>query len=319
MEDRERRRRASWARRLDSALYSRSGREAARWLRDFGGLLSPTACVHCGAVDVVLCGQCRARLRHSTVRPLRAEAAAEALPLDGFDVPLPVVAAGHYGQELSSCLLAFKDRGRLGLRNVLAPVLANALHRLVTEMSADLAWYGVPDRPILLVPVPGRASSQTRRGYFPVGELTQWMARRDLLPPGCRVTKILAVREPWTALLPNGVVRDATDRVFGGDKVSNHRAQKQKGRRSRTSVRGTMRLADHWARAAPNGLFGQPCLIIDDVLTTGATLSEAHRVLTQAGAVVLGAAVAAAAHDPRSRSAQSETEICGQNLDSWPG
>jgi orotate phosphoribosyltransferase len=43
---------------------------------------------------------------------------------------------------------------------------------------------------------------------------------------------------------------------------------------------------------------GRPCVIIDDVLTTGATLAEAARVLSSAGALVRGAVVLAATRPP---------------------
>lgn len=50
--------------------------------------------------------------------------------------------------------------------------------------------------------------------------------------------------------------------------------------------------------AGGSGLAGRPCIIVDDVLTTGATLAEAARALHQAGAVVRGAVVLAATRAP---------------------
>jgi adenine/guanine phosphoribosyltransferase-like PRPP-binding protein len=45
---------------------------------------------------------------------------------------------------------------------------------------------------------------------------------------------------------------------------------------------------------------GRPCIIVDDVLTTGATLAEAARAVHQAGGVVAGAVVLAATRPPDS-------------------
>jgi predicted amidophosphoribosyltransferase len=47
-----------------------------------------------------------------------------------------------------------------------------------------------------------------------------------------------------------------------------------------------------------NALAGRDCIIVDDVLTTGATIGEVHRVLVLHGARVLGAVVVAATSSP---------------------
>ncbi|BCW76308.1 hypothetical protein NicSoilB11_26330 [Arthrobacter sp. NicSoilB11] len=71
--------------------------------------------------------------------------------------------------------------------------------------------------------------------------------------------------------------------------------QKGLGRGARSQrVRGSMRVKPG-ARAK---VAGRPCIIVDDVLTTGATVGEAARALHLAGAVVRGAVVLAATRPP---------------------
>ncbi len=241
-------------------------------------------------------------MRRSTVRPARVEDAAESLPMDDFDRPLPVVAAGPYAGELSACLLAYKNRQRTGLVTVLGPALAGAVHSFAPEARRVKAWTGAER--LLLVPVPSRRSATIERGYAPVHELLRWMRRRRLEPPGFQIAAPLQVQETWSALLPSrAAVRliDAIGQRLGAGRGAGSGAQKGRGRRARTAVRESMRVGVD--------LRGCVCVIVDDVLTTGATVAEAHRALEVAGAVVAGAVVIAATHDPRG----TETAAVGIN------
>ena len=307
---------------VDAWLFHPRALSAVAALRDLASVLSPSDCVGCGASDAVLCPRCRAVIRAATVRPFPAHDGAESLPLrealspvratappvgagidaggtpGGFLEPLPAVAAGIYRNELAAALLAFKNKQRTGLVSVLGPALAGALRtaRPAWERDGPSSGDGGADSEVLLVPVPSRFAARTRRGYAPVDVLAGWVSARGLLPRGTRVEGLLVQRD----LLGLG-----------------HGAQKGKGRRARGQARGSMSVRR--GKVAK----GRTCVIVDDVLTTGATVAEAYRCLTEAGARVEAAVFVAATRPPRQAdsahaqdgSADGERETFGNSIE----
>lgn len=119
--------------------------------------------------------------------------------------------------------------------------------------AVDAASAGDPAVPVL---IPSTRAAWRRRGYHPTGMV---LARsRLLVPPLWRALR-LARQTADQAGLSSG----ERERNREGSLVASHRVQ------------------------------GRRCLVVDDIVTTGATITEAARAITSAGGVVVGAATIA--------------------------
>jgi predicted amidophosphoribosyltransferase len=262
-------------------------------------MVAPVECVCCGAEDRALCADCARQVRLLTRLPFRAEARAPALlDMDG-SVLLPVVAAGVYRGELAQALLAFKKHGQ----RQLATELGNGLARAVGSATARV-------EDVVLVPVPSSGTAFRRRGFSPVHLLLR-RARRSPALAGAVVADVLHRGRPAPAAVPGraagvGAARQPASAPAARSAPALARSalpapswaggQKGLGRADRSrKVRGSMRVK---AGIRSSELTGLPCIIVDDVLTTGATLAEAARALQAAGGIVLGAVVVAATRPP---------------------
>ena len=285
--------------RLDRVFFSPAGQAAAAAVSGLAAVVAPVACVACGCPDRSLCRDCAAALRRRTLHAFFAQEGAAALPAaqqpeappvaaPDPDAPLPVLAAGTYSGGLARTLLAFKNRGHTDLAGFLVPVLAGVLRAAAAHATAASG----AER-LVLVPVPGSALSRRRRGYTPLALLIRGAERRGLLPPACTAAALVRYTgKNWPAL-PG--LRGRGQR----------RAQKGLGSGGRRrNVRNTM-------AAARPGLEGLDCVVVDDVLTTGATIGEAVRALRAAGAHVWCAAVIAATPAPARNTSPTSAAITG--------
>ncbi len=167
-----------------------------------------------------------------------------------------------YDGLLSHLVTAHKEHGALGLAPVLAERLAVAVHTLLR----GCRW----DGPVVLVPVPSAAAAVRRRGYDATTTLARAAARR------LRPSHTVSVRR---LLAQHRGVRDQVG-LSAAARSAN--------------LAGALRLR-RGGRALPAGAV---VVLVDDVVTTGASLAEATRVLEAAGVVVVGAATVAAAAAP---------------------
>jgi ComF family protein len=164
------------------------------------------------------------------------------------------MAAGANADLLRRVLVAWKESGNTRLIAVLDHLLAAS----VVELAR-------PARPVVLVPVPTSRRSRRERGCDLVDELAR-AAIRLLRQVGIDA-------QVSQALAPARVTVDQVG-LSAAERASN--------------LRGAFRL-----RTA-RSLAGRDVIVVDDILTTGATVSEAVRVLGAAGHRPVGIAVVAA-------------------------
>ncbi|MGY2004933.1 ComF family protein [Blastococcus sp. SYSU DS1024] len=171
----------------------------------------------------------------------------------------PTVAAAVYAGPVRPVVNAFKEHGRAEL----AAPLGTALALAVAAVRLGVAG----ESPLLLVPVPASRAALRSRGRDHVRELTR-RAVAELRAAGVAADEGRVLRR-------RGRVRDSS-----GLSAAERRA----------NLAGTFELT------GPRRPAGALVVLVDDVVTTGATLTEAARVLGAApgpaGAVV--AAVVAA-------------------------
>lgn len=239
-----------------SAATAYPRRRISDSIRDVADLIVPPMCDGCRTHGSPWCESCQEDLaRLSWVRPVSVRPCPTPHGLP------PVVAAGPYEDVLRRAIVAYKDGGRSSLQSVLAPLLAASLRTVMPSREA-LSLEAEADE--IVVPAPSSVRSTRARGERPVAALVRSAAGRLAAPP--HVLDALVV------------VRRVSDQsgLTAGERAGN--------------VQGAYAVTARHTR----GLAGRTVVIADDVMTTGATLVEATRALTAAGAHVVGAAVIAA-------------------------
>lgn len=258
------------------------------WWQDLTDLVLPAECGGCGRPRAVLCPECRAAL--SGAAPSRARPEPE-------PAGLPVVhAAAAYVDEVRAALLAHKERGALALATPLGAALAGAVRAALEAVRHDgpagrstaspgrpgcwkgeMRWErerpesggavvrgpGTGDGPVLLVPVPSARAAVRARGHDP--------ARRIALAAAGEL------RRSGTPARVLGVLRQR--RAVADQSGLNSRQRLVNLAGALEVVAGGARLLDQGGRV----------VLVDDLMTTGASLAEAARALRAARAGAAGA------------------------------
>lgn len=234
-------------------------------------LFLPVSCCGCGAspspdvrsADALVCPACRTAVRGPCLARLLG-------PPD-----LLAVAATAYDGPARRLLLEYKELGRRPLARPLGAALARAVEEVIRSAAVAGTDPGAtgrtgagrrPGARIVLVPVPSRAAARRARGFDHVALLARAAAASS--SAGWAVRPVLAAsraRRDQAGL-------DAAARA--------------------ANIRGAWRPTGR----LPSGLI----VLVDDVVTTGATAREVGRVLCGAGARVLGMAAVAGVAGPGS-------------------
>ena len=210
------------------------------------------------AVDLLLGAACPGCDRPSRALCATCSAAIAPRPRVVRTRPVDVAASGEHSGVVRLAIVAWKEEGRTSLLRPLAHLLAASVVEVVGDSSA----------PVVLVPVPTSRRSRLARGADVVDQLAREAAGL-LRTTGADVSVRQALR----------VARRTAD---------------QSGLGARERARN---LAGAFALRSSESLVDTDIVVVDDIVTTGATIGEAVRALTAVGHPPIAAATMA--HRPR--------------------
>lgn len=219
-------------------------------LRAVVSLALPRTCAGCRAADVSVCRDCLADVAKSLwaggPRRSRPDPEPAGLP--------PVHTSGRFEGALAGLVTAYKDDGRRDCGTVLARLLGEAVDAAIAQSAEVQHVLVAGDGPVLVVPVPSSAASRRRRGDAPLEQLASSAVRGF-----GRHEVVLA-----DALRVRRRVADQAGLGAAGRHLN---------------VEHSMVVRPRWRPVVQ----GACCVVVDDVLTTGATLREAARALRTGG------------------------------------
>lgn len=219
------------------------------WWQDLSDLVLPAECGGCGRPRAVLCARCRTALSGAAPRRVRPEPEPAGLPVTH--------AAARYADEVRATLLAHKERGALALTRPLGEALAGAVREGLREAarpgSVGFVGQARGDRgAVLLVPVPSAPRAVRARGH----------------DPALRIARAAA-----GVLRRQGVPASVLPALRQRRKVADQ--SELDARQRLANLAGALAVAPGCGRL----LRGGQVVLVDDLMTTGASLAEAARAV----------------------------------------
>jgi predicted amidophosphoribosyltransferase len=214
------------------------------------------------SLDLLLGGTCVGCARPGPALCSGCGACLEGLPRHVSPTPAPprlpvTFAASTYEAVAQAALLAHKEQGRLSLARPLGRALALSCFAVLTTCAHQVEQ-------VRLVPVPSAADRVRERGHDPLLRVARECRR------AMRAAGVTASVEPVLR-----IVRPLQDQA-GLSAPQRH-----------ANLAGAFEMG----RSRP---LGGAVVVVDDIITTGATAAEACRALRAGGFPVIGVAVVAA-------------------------
>jgi predicted amidophosphoribosyltransferase len=224
-------------------------------------LALPAECAGCGLLPGLLCRRCGLALAEPA-RPAWPQPSPPGLP--------PPWAVADYDGAVRAALLAHKEQGRAALARPLGAALATAVRAALAAAPPDGQSAGGG---VVLVPMPSRRGAVRERGRDPTLAIAR-AAARSLRAEGRDVSVRPVLRMAGSVQDQSGL--DAHARA--------------------ANLQGAVLMADRpgVALARQCNRHGTRVVLVDDIVTTGASLAAAAATLRGSGIDVVGAALVAA-------------------------